>query len=433
MISNHAWRRVRAFLASAAVLGLTGFAPAKAALVADMDPGPSLRLITAIEAHASSLGLPVDASGAVRTAGLSSATATELATTLELLTACSRRADTSSVDRLRSCALQLDGAALRLGSRASGDAGSAALQVWPVVDYRPGAGNDVHRHDYALVVDGGGNDTYLNNAGGNLLDLVADPAVTSAAAGCQNLVPDSTSFRCMPSAALLVDDAGDDTYGRLETPGADAACTTEPVVRRIATGGAGVAGVGVLVDQAGNDRYTAKALALGTGHAGVGRLHDAAGNDTYAAARNSIGFGLIGGEGSVVDEGGNDRYGYWMPAGGLFNDDGVCDAEARALQGVGVAGGIGSLHDLAGNDTYIAPTAIDNCHLGPDAVTQVPGVCAGSGSQGFGSLGGRGALQDDGGRDRYVGMPARADDTTLAEGHPQTGSTGTFTDKNSRS
>lgn len=292
--------------------------------------------------------------------------------------------------------------------------------MWPLLRLETSGNTDLYEHDYAIQIDTGGNDTYLNNAGGNLIDIRRGPGGSLApeiapARGCRD-VGDIGNFatpsirtdpECVPAAAVLIDTGGNDTYGRMEDPDPldDGVCTNDPLVRRIMTGGAGFAGVGMLFDDGGNDVYLGKTGALGTGHVGgIGILRDSEGNDIYRAIRNSQGFGLVDGIGVLEDRGGNDLYDFYMPAaidpfaefqepgsGGVIDDTGLCDNLVRQLQGTAQLGGTGTLIDNSGNDTYVASE--------PDFHS---GIVLAHGSQAFGSLGGYGTLYDGTGRDAYL-------------------------------
>ena len=325
------------------------------------------------------------------------------------------------------------------------------LRVWPVIAYAPDDAADVYREDFALLVDRGGDDRYVNNQGGSMLDLKR--SVSSAAArvhrparGCEAVFPDATTGRlkkgpvgervlsydgaeCSPAAALLLDMAGDDRYGRYANPGfPDSVCTPDRLVRRISTIGSGVAGVGVLIDQAGDDVYLGKTGTQGAGHlGGVGLLEDGGGDDLYRAIRGAQGLGLLGGVGVLRDRGGDDRYDFRMPrpldpnaenhsdgAGGVIDDTGLgseaglaqqqdsgiggtCDRLRRSLQGVGLLAGAGLLLDEAGTDSYRAPGYLNQ----PFFTLQGATIHLAHGSQGSGYLGGSGVFADLGGRDRY--------------------------------
>lgn len=342
---------------------------------------------------------------------------------------------------LRACAGRLQALALEAGSflatvpeEERGD----GLDLWPVLRYSPGEGAERYAHDYALIVDGGGDDLYLNNAGGSLLDLKRGPPGAPSperapARGCHKLPLDFPG-ECFAGVALLLDVAGNDTYGMREKPDPtnDGFCTPDPLVRRIATGGAGLIGVGILIDEAGDDHYVSKTLSQGSGHiAGVGVLRDLAGDDHYLAIRTSQGFALIAGLGLLRDEDGDDvfeRYtpgpldpeaGYQRPgSGGVIDDRGTCDTLPRQLQGSAfLPGSVGILVNIGGNDSYQGA---------PPATQRSDAFMFPHGSQGYGGNGGFGILDDMGnGRDTYREVPGRGDGVTIG---PSPDSAGLFRD-----
>ncbi|MGH7858637.1 MAG: hypothetical protein ACREQY_15035, partial [Candidatus Binatia bacterium] len=256
---------------------------------------------------------------------------------------------------------------------------------------------------------------------------------------CQTALQDFRAGRCFATAAILHDLGGDDTYGVFEAPdpAVDAQCTADLVVRRSVTVGVGVAGVGILRDRTGNDRYAGKTGALGTGHIfGIGLLSDGEGNDSYLAVRNSQGFALLGGLGVLHDEAGADTYDFYIPspldpdapnqtpgAGGVINDVGRCDHLPRFIQGAANLGqGLGVLLDDEGADSYRGS-------LIPTFEASIPlagGVPAGS--QGFGANGATGLFLDRGGADTYAGVPDRGDGVTVLPGESSSG-TGLFIDR----
>jgi hypothetical protein len=229
--------------------------------------------------------------------------------------------------------------------------------------------------------------------------------------------------------------AGDDIYGRKEAPiaDADALCTDEPLVPRALTDGAGFAGVGILLDAAGNDHYVGKEAAQGVGHmGGVGILRDAAGDDTYTAVRLSKGFATIQGVGILSELGGNDVYDYYMPraldpearfrmpgSGGALSTFGLCDNQPRWEEGSAVADGIGILVEDGGDDTYRPgpPLAHTVGTIEPPRHT---------GSLGSGDMGGFGLMFDRAGHDSYSAIPGRADGAIVG---PSAESTGLFVDQ----
>lgn len=162
--------------------------------------------------------------------------------------------------------------------------------------------------------------------------------------------------------------------------------------------GAGFLGIGVLVDEAGDDLYLGQKFAFGCGFwHGVGVLHDAGGNDVYAAGLASIGAGINGAFGLLDDRAGDDHYqclGSFESAysGGQTWDNGYMGsgigfgsswrAEARnenAHPTPTLGGGLGLVHDGGGSDQYIGSSF---------------GVAAAY-------AGGIGAIIDDAGNDSY--------------------------------
>jgi hypothetical protein len=245
-----------------------------------------------------------------------------------------------------------------------------------------------------LVIDTGGNDTYVNT-----------PSTHSHQNWC----------------SLVLDAAGDDKYVSAS------ALLTTPVAqfsgRKSATrpGPAGaIMGCAAIYDLAGNDLYRSHAPGLGSGQFGVGSLYDGQGTDAYDAYANSQGFGLFGagilednggssdtyegfsqvqgvgltqGFGCLIDRGGNERYtanderiDFPSPQSDKHNvsmSQGAGNGRrADYLEGNSLAGGVGVLYDRAGDDQY-------RC-----------GVFG----QGVGYWMGVGALWDGAGTDRYYGQ-----------------------------
>ena len=152
-------------------------------------------------------------------------------------------------------------------------------------------GNNVYTEDAAIIIDLGGDDQYLNNAGGTRPGKI--------------------------NAAIVIDVSGNDTY-----KGQDF-CQ-----------GCGYLGVGALVDLQGNDTYTGRNFCQGSALGGFGFLYDGAGDDTYTAdfgAQSAAIFGY-----SILSErSGNDSY--------------KCSMLGQA--GVSTMG-VAILAEAAGNDTY---------------------------------------------------------------------------------
>jgi hypothetical protein len=292
----------------------------------------------------------------------------------------------------------------------------AFVDVWPVLRYDGLCLDNLYQNDYLLIVDAGGNDTYMNNAGSNMVDVNFSPPTSlvpgvrgrGPARGCQRAIPGLAAADCVPAVAVVLDMRGNDTFGVKQTPDHDRGCTADLLIRRMVTVGVGFLGVGILRDAGGgSDKYTGKTGAVGAGHIfGVGILSDSGGNDTYSAVRNSQGFALVGGVGILNDESGNDNYGFYMPsplnpaalnqqegAGGVRDDEGegLCDRIPRFTLGAAnvLPGTIALFLDDSGGDNYHGAFAEDFV-----APAQIPSTKAGS--LGFGNNQGIGIFVDRG-------------------------------------
>jgi hypothetical protein len=202
--------------------------------------------------------------------------------------------------------------------------------------------------DLFLLVDGGGDDTYL--------DYVAT----------------NTSIYNPISAVL--DLGGDDTYTLSYEWTVDSAY----VPNEDPLQGAGVFGVAVLDDAAGDDHYHAAMLAQGCGIFGVGVLADHGGVDTY--------------EGYISSQG-HAEFGFGLLAD--FGSEGDSYETLERSQGYGGPRGIGWLVDADGDDTYLAlaePLIYDWAGEGSNW----------SGSQGFGYAFGAGLFYDAAGDDEHL-------------------------------
>ena len=148
--------------------------------------------------------------------------------------------------------------------------------------------------------------------------------------------------------AILVDGAGDDDYG---TPSNGQ--------------GFGAFGVGVLADLGGDDTYRAYDWAQGAAEFGYGLLLDRGeGKDDYETLQRSQGYGGPRGMGWLVDEGGDDHYlavpdpivWDWAGEGHNFTGGqgfGFGDRSCLFQRGAPCfSGGLGALFDLGGDDVY---------------------------------------------------------------------------------
>jgi hypothetical protein len=207
-----------------------------------------------------------------------------------------------------------------------------------------GKGNNVYTEDAALIVDLGGDDVYLNHAGGSSAQFPFAVVIDLSGNDLYSSSEDFAQGAGLLGGGFLVDLEGNDRY----------------FARNYAQG-AGVFGVGLLVDLSGNDEYKATAAVQGAGAFGIGLLAENGGNDRYFADRFAQGFGYIKGFGAVVEVSGNDNY----FAGGTYADDRQANKAYQSMsQGfgfgmrpyeslIGASGGIGVIAEAEGNDTYV--------------------------------------------------------------------------------
>lgn len=293
-----------------------------------------------------------------------------------------------------------------------------------------GAGDNVYDKDAVLIIDLGGNDRYLNRAGGAVgmnkptvsivIDLVGDDFYSSNKKFSQG----SALF----GIGILADLAGNDTYqaghysqgaamfgiGILWDEGGHVGPPLQNCFDSFTADhfcqGAGGWGIGVLYNQSGDTRYFSRTFSQGLGYTlGAGALVDKSGDDYYIAAGTiqndrpysmSQGFGqgnrriASGGVGTLIDCAGNDHYtacfygqgcAYWYGLGLLIDNSGNDRYDAQVYaQGCGIHLSTGVLIDRGGSDFY-------NCTYGGNAQGAAHDLAVG-------------ILIDKNGRDTYVGM-----------------------------
>jgi len=190
--------------------------------------------------------------------------------------------------------------------------------------------------DVAVVIDLGGDDTYIEGTVGPsrpvlvIIDLEGNDKYKGTKPGIQG--------GAILGISMLLDLEGDDTYEAVDV--AQGSC---------------LAGVGILIDYAGNDRYHGLRRVQGQALGGVGILIDRAGKDDYHAAMWAQGFGGPLGFGLLEDVKGNDHY----YCGGKWRDSYPETPGYEGWgQGVGAGlrqvadGGIGVILDGEGDDVY---------------------------------------------------------------------------------
>lgn len=276
---------------------------------------------------------------------------------------------------------------------AAGRSADYAFKVpttWGAISLTGRAAND-HAGPVFVAIDTGGDDTWVGAGGtqswANWCSVVVDTSGKDAYLSDPALKTQSVaswSRRQNPPSAMgpagglfgigmVVDSEGDDLY-RSTAPGL----------------GAGIFGSGILIDLAGDDTYDCSMAGQGFGRFGIGLLEDIDGDDTYDGFNQVQGCGATRGVGLLLDRAGNDVY--------TANDSVIDFPSAQSpehnlsmAQGAGVgfradyltgrsqAGGIGILLDSSGDDKYTA------------------GVFG----QGVGYWMGLGALWDEEGNDSY--------------------------------
>jgi hypothetical protein len=276
--------------------------------------------------------------------------------------------------------------------------------VYEAPESQPAFGSGIG--GYALLWDGSGNDRYsadalslgcgvagvgaLLDAGGTdtyAVNVFGEGAAAHGIGLLLDLGPDSDAYTCFSQAqghgfvrgaGMLIDEAGDDTYTANDTeiryPSPQTAEHNTSLAqgcgfgRRDDGGRSEAGGVGILVDVAGNDKYSAALFAQGVGYwAGTGLLCDLGGDDHYSAVWYAMGSSAHFAAGILWDGAGNDSY---------------C-ATHNMVMGTGNDYSFGLLIDSGGDDSYDAPTM----------------------SLGYGWNNGEGILWDVSGKDTYAGKP----------------------------
>ncbi|MCE9638072.1 MAG: hypothetical protein K8T90_20415 [Planctomycetes bacterium] len=204
-----------------------------------------------------------------------------------------------------------------------------------------GTGDDLHPadEDAILVIDLGGNDTYLRGASASVEQKRPFSVVIDLSGDDRYVGENDFSFGgALGGVAIQWDCGGNDTYRAGN-------CSL----------GAGILGVGVLVDEGGDDVFRAKDFCEGAGAFGIGILLKKGGNDLYHADLYGQGFASTWGCGVLADLGGNDVY----DAGGAHLHEPLYRDRYTALsQGFAIgmrpdaSGGVGVLVDVSGNDRY---------------------------------------------------------------------------------
>ncbi len=256
-----------------------------------------------------------------------------------------------------------------------------------------GRGENRYTGRFALVIDLGGDDVYLNATGrvdgelgaAAILDLGGDDEYSATA--------DFAQGGALLGVALLMDLSGDDRYR----------------ATRFAQGTT-IGGGALLVDWDGDDEYSGEEYLQGTAFFGLAALVDGGGDDLYHGNQFAQGVGGPRAVGLLLDRGGDDRYFCGGRELSSYGTGGVFRGSGQGL-GIGLrfyaAGGIGLLQDEGGRDQLQAGNfaqgtgyyyALGALFQGGTEDDRYLASRYGQGSAAHNALG---AMIEDGGNDRY--------------------------------
>ncbi len=204
-----------------------------------------------------------------------------------------------------------------------------------------GVGHNVYSNEAFLIIDTGGDDTYLNSAGG-ANGLVGRPISIVIDLGGNDQFISKRSFS-----------QGSGVFGIGILAALGSNCTFQA---KNMSQGAGFFGCGLLMTGQGKQTFEADTFCQGAAMFGAGILWQRGGDTTYKAAEMAQGFGGTSGLGLLLDESGDDLY----VVGGKYPCGWLPKHFFTLSQGFGygmrpfAGGGIGILCDLQGNDHYVA-------------------------------------------------------------------------------
>ena len=208
-----------------------------------------------------------------------------------------------------------------------------------------GVGPDIYSEDADLILDLGGDDIYLNNAGGTRVGIPVALVIDWEGNDHYLTKENFSQGAGVLGGGFLIDLSGNDTFVSLD-----------------GSQGAGFWGMGILYHGSGNGAYNARSFCQGAGQMGLGLIINEQGHDRYVCSYGGQALGMFGGAGILMDRSGEDFY----QLGGLqpdFRDPARSTVSmgqgfgqgVRPQKGIrGIPGGIGLLIDEKGDDTYIA-------------------------------------------------------------------------------
>jgi HEAT repeat protein len=204
-----------------------------------------------------------------------------------------------------------------------------------------GGGRNIYTNEAFLIIDTGGDDVYLNSAGG-ANGLAGRPI---------SIVIDLGGNDQFLSRHSFSQGSGVFGIGILAALGSNSTFIAKHLSQ-----GVGFFGCGLLMTGQGKQTFEADTFCQGAGEFGAGILWQRGGDTMYRASEMAQGFGGTGGVGLLLDESGNDLY-YaggkypcpWLP-GEYFSLSQGFAYGMRPFAG----GGVGILCDLKGDDRYVA-------------------------------------------------------------------------------
>jgi hypothetical protein len=203
-----------------------------------------------------------------------------------------------------------------------------------------GAGDNVYHDDCCILIDIGGDDRYMNRAGGavGILSKPFSTVIDLAGDDCYFSDRLFSQGAALFGAGVLIDCDGDDVYRAAHY-----------------SQGASEFGTGLLWDMSGTDIYDAGFFAQGASDFGAALLTDNSGNDSYRCWCYGQGFASTWAAGTLADMEGNDVY----RAGGKYLHEPLLPHEYRSFShgfAIGrrpdAGGGVAFLCDRSGNDFY---------------------------------------------------------------------------------
>jgi HEAT repeat protein len=201
-------------------------------------------------------------------------------------------------------------------------------------------GDNVYHNDCCIIIDIGGNDRYLNRAGGavGVLSKPFSAVIDLEGSDCYFSDRPFSQGAALFGAGVLIDCGGDDVYRAAHY-----------------SQGASEFGTGLLWDMAGDDMYQAGFFAQAASDFGSALLLDNGGNDSYRCWCYGQGFASTWAAGTLADLEGNDVY----RAGGRYLHEPLLPHEYRSFShgfAIGrrpdAGGGVAFLCDRSGNDFY---------------------------------------------------------------------------------